>query len=304
MRSYTTKIMHNEDIKTMNAGAATSSKLWDGVLPIRGQGEKLAANLARIRDYLQSNTDDFSTLYVFPERDEGLSYLRLATCVFSFVVQLNRPRADVVIRRRAEFCEPFLLNDEVPSREEEENRPRPTEDWFPVGSQGYNYGDLSGDFYNKYTTVAVGGTFDRLHAGHRLLLTAAVWAAEEKLRLGITSEVMLQKKRHKDLIESFEFRSESAVAYSKRVKPSIPNVIITHLEDSSGPTSYDPTIKALVVSKETVHGARKINVTRREAGLDPMTFIVVDVLDTKGVKLSSSALREAEAERVLSPHKI
>eukprot|EP00178_Gracilaria_changii_P012794 TRINITY_DN3611_c0_g1_i1.p2 TRINITY_DN3611_c0_g1~~TRINITY_DN3611_c0_g1_i1.p2 ORF type:complete len:297 (-),score=31.07 TRINITY_DN3611_c0_g1_i1:1522-2412(-) len=290
------RFKHNGGQGVVNTGRPISGrKINCNALPVRGEEGNLEVNLACIRAYLQTNKEDWSTLYVFPERDDGLSYLRLATCVFSFVVQLNRPRADVVVSRRQETCEPF----QVASHENNGNSPEPAEDWHPVAAQDYNFGDLSEDFYNKYRTVAVGGTFDRLHAGHRLLLTAAVWAAEETLRVGITSQPLLQNKQHKDLIESIEFRSESAVAYSKRVKPSIPKVMVTHLTDSSGPTSYDPSIHALVVSKETAHGARKINDTRREAGLDPMTFIVVDVLDTKGVKLSSSALREAEAERRL-----
>ncbi|CAN8066752.1 unnamed protein product [Agarophyton chilense] len=278
----------------------TSPKLEAVVLPVRGDGHNLEVNLGVFRDCLRSREADLSTLYVCPERDNGLSYLRLATCVFSIVVQESRPRADVVVRRRAELNEHLLRIDEITSHAAKDlayREPMASQEWLPMGSQDYKFGDHSNDdFYNKYKTVAVGGTFDRLHAGHRLLLTAAVWAAKATLRVGVTSDAMLQKKEHRDLIESLEMRSERAVAYSKRVKPSIPNVFVTHLTDSSGPTSYEPAITALVVSKETAPGALKINDTRKEVGLNPMTFIIVDVLDTKGVKLSSSALREAEAE--------
>lgn len=37
-----------------------------------------------------------------------------------------------------------------------------------------------------YPVVALGGTFDHLHAGHKILLSMAAWIASEKLVVGIT----------------------------------------------------------------------------------------------------------------------
>ncbi|PXF49345.1 Phosphopantetheine adenylyltransferase [Gracilariopsis chorda] len=270
------------------------------VLPIRGVRENLSVNLGALRNFLNEEQSDDLTLYLFPEKDDGLSYLRLANSVFSLVVQLNRPQADVVVQRRPTQTSAVAPQTSLHGSGENGSSHQSASmnnDWHLVGAHGYDFGDSSHDFYDKYDTVAVGGTFDRLHAGHRLLLTAAAWAAKSTLRVGITADVLLQKKQYKNLIASFEDRSAGAVAYAKRVKPSISNVIVTNLTDPSGPTAYDPTIAALVVSKETVDGARKINVVRSASGLDPMAFIVVDVLDTTGVKLSSSALREKDAKR-------
>ncbi|CAG8631132.1 12748_t:CDS:2 [Racocetra fulgida] len=39
-----------------------------------------------------------------------------------------------------------------------------------------------------YQTVAVGGTFDHLHAGHKILLTLTAWIAGKKLICGVTGE--------------------------------------------------------------------------------------------------------------------
>ena len=37
-----------------------------------------------------------------------------------------------------------------------------------------------------YPVVALGGTFDHLHAGHKILLSMGAWIAKEKLIVGIT----------------------------------------------------------------------------------------------------------------------
>ena len=42
--------------------------------------------------------------------------------------------------------------------------------------------------------MAVGGTFDRLHAGHRILLAATALAATEAAYVGITGPALLSNK--------------------------------------------------------------------------------------------------------------
>ena len=37
-----------------------------------------------------------------------------------------------------------------------------------------------------FPVVALGGTFDHLHAGHKILLSMGAWLAREKLIVGIT----------------------------------------------------------------------------------------------------------------------
>lgn len=38
----------------------------------------------------------------------------------------------------------------------------------------------------RHDVAAIGGTFDHLHAGHKVLLSMAAWIAEEKLIVGVT----------------------------------------------------------------------------------------------------------------------
>uniref|UniRef100_A0A183F0U2 CTP_transf_like domain-containing protein n=1 Tax=Gongylonema pulchrum TaxID=637853 RepID=A0A183F0U2_9BILA len=44
----------------------------------------------------------------------------------------------------------------------------------------------------RYTAVVLGGTFDRLHNGHKVLLSRAVMAASERVVCGVTFGDMLQ----------------------------------------------------------------------------------------------------------------
>lgn len=37
-----------------------------------------------------------------------------------------------------------------------------------------------------YPVVALGGTFDHLHAGHKILLSMAAWIAGDKIIIGVT----------------------------------------------------------------------------------------------------------------------
>lgn len=40
----------------------------------------------------------------------------------------------------------------------------------------------------SYDVVALGGTFDHLHAGHKILLSMSAWIASKKVIVGITGQ--------------------------------------------------------------------------------------------------------------------
>jgi phosphopantetheine adenylyltransferase/dephospho-CoA kinase len=44
---------------------------------------------------------------------------------------------------------------------------------------------------NKYNSVVLGGTFDRLHVGHKILLSEAALRAQKKLVVGVTDVNMI-----------------------------------------------------------------------------------------------------------------
>ncbi len=140
-----------------------------------------------------------------------------------------------------------------------------------------------------FSRVALGGTFDRIHNGHRKLLTLAAASCNGLLTIGVTSDAMLSKKSQADAIGKFPERHANVKNFLSMVKPSLA-VNIVELQDPFGPTITDPDMQAIVVSSETIAGAFKINSLRREKGMGEMAVLVTYRGDS--AVLSSSFIRE------------
>ena len=58
----------------------------------------------------------------------------------------------------------------------------------------------------KYESVCMGGTFDHMHLGHRMLLTYAALFTKGTLHCGVAADALLAKKAYAHLLEPFEVR--------------------------------------------------------------------------------------------------
>ncbi|KAI9791907.1 MAG: hypothetical protein M1835_008206 [Candelina submexicana] len=173
----------------------------------------------------------------------------------------------------------------------------------------------------EHAAVAVGGTFDHLHAGHKLLLTMTALMVEpfqseaetldRCITVGITGDELLKSKNFKEYLESWEDRqthvteflttlldfSDSSKEQLKVERISEPGangkavhtalkprltIKCVELSDPFGPTITDKTISALIISAETRSGAKAINSKRQEKGWQPLEVYEVDVLDAGG----------------------
>jgi cytidyltransferase-like protein len=141
----------------------------------------------------------------------------------------------------------------------------------------------------SYSKIAVGGTFDQLHNGHRKLLTLGAALCSHELTIGIISDSLLTKKSNSNLIQTYQRRKEVVQDFMADLKPSL-KLNIVELHDPYGPTVTEPSFEAIVVSSETLVGANMINKLRQEKGYSKLDILVIKRSDI--ATLSSTYLRE------------
>lgn len=145
---------------------------------------------------------------------------------------------------------------------------------------------------HRFQRCLVGGTFDRLHAGHRLLLDAAQRAAAY-VEVHITSDLMAEQKS--DHIQSFETRREVLLDWIEQHAPR--RASVHRLSDVHGPAPTHPTADCIVATPETRGQCERINEKRLEQGLAPLTVLEVGhMLDVNGDVISSSRIRNGRID--------
>lgn len=132
------------------------------------------------------------------------------------------------------------------------------------------------DWMNKVKHCVLGGTFDHLHSGHKLMLTIATLSCTESLAIGVTSSSMLVNKRYGFMLEDLQTRMENVKAIVKLIKPEI-HVYCEELVDIYGPSTR-AEIGALVVSQETKSGGALVNAKRIKLGRDPAELIIIPLV--------------------------
>lgn len=170
----------------------------------------------------------------------------------------------------------------------------------------------------SHSAVIVGGTFDHLHIGHKLLLTATALALDPRsegqregagrsLVVGITGDEMLVNKKFAEYLESWEERWQKTAAFLRaiidfnppgvspseirRIENPGPNgkqvsfqiapdltVRLVQIADPFGPTITEEHLSALIVSAETRSGGQAVNTERDKKGWAALEVFEVDVL--------------------------
>jgi len=104
---------------------------------------------------------------------------------------------------------------------------------------------------SRCTSVAVGGTFDHLHIGHKLLLTMTVFTLDEPapnglmkskkvITIGMTAADLLAKKKYADLLQSWKTRTDRTHAFIQGILNFSPDPSViessseVHLEGPNG----------------------------------------------------------------------
>lgn len=148
-------------------------------------------------------------------------------------------------------------------------------------------------FKPHYKFVAVGGTFDHFHSGHKVLLSTAALHAFHKLRVGVTDVSLLTKKRFAESLQPKELRMQHVKQFLQKVRPDL-ELEVAPIWEMSGGTKSIAEVEALVVSPETAGAVGVINEMRAaNGGLPPMVGISIpQVQSPTGEAISSTALRE------------
>jgi pantetheine-phosphate adenylyltransferase len=125
----------------------------------------------------------------------------------------------------------------------------------------------------KYRKVAVGGTFDQLHSGHKALLGRA-FESGDKVVIGLTSDNFVAKLKKQHKTASYQDRQRDLQAYLAE-QGWLGRAEIVPLEDSFGLTLKARGLEAIVVSEETEPVAEAINKERLSGGHKPLVIVTV-----------------------------
>lgn len=122
----------------------------------------------------------------------------------------------------------------------------------------------------------LGGTFDRIHIGHKLMLTESLLLTTDRLLIGLADGPLLVKKKLADLIEDVNIREQHLKDLVAQIRPDV-ELIITPIQDPYGPSIVEPDYQCLIVSEETKSGGEAVNAKRLERGLSKLDLHVIEL---------------------------
>ncbi len=148
----------------------------------------------------------------------------------------------------------------------------------------------------QYKHAFLGGTFDRLHLGHKYFIDVAVNQSEH-IFLGLTSDSFLGRRVYRNLIEPYTVRERKLKEYLKS-QNYLNKTTITRLQDIYGPSILPETSGALFAINESFANARLINKKRKTVGLPELKVIIVPMVKSDdGGFISSKRIRAGEIDR-------
>ena len=155
---------------------------------------------------------------------------------------------------------------------------------------------MNGLMKQQFKTVAVGGTFDMLHKGHRALLLKAFEVSDHVL-IGLCSDDFVEKLNKQHETASYEERLNELKDFLHK-NGCLERAEIFPLKDKYGITLSKGCAEALIVSMETASTALEINEKRQQLGLSPLQLIAISMIPSENhVVISTTRIRKGEIDR-------
>ncbi|MFB6135822.1 MAG: phosphopantetheine adenylyltransferase [Halobacteriaceae archaeon] len=144
--------------------------------------------------------------------------------------------------------------------------------------------------------VALGGTFDPVHDGHRALFERAFELGD--VTVGLTSDELAPRTRREERhVRPYDERARDLAAELERYADRYDREFEVRKLDAPTGIATEPRFDALVVSPETRETAERINEIRRDREVDPLRIVVVDhVLADDGDIVSSTRIVRGEID--------
>ena len=149
-----------------------------------------------------------------------------------------------------------------------------------------------------YSHVFVGGTFDRFHKGHGVVIQQAIEQGQ-KVTIGITSRKFLEKYK-KEYVGSIQDQTVRMEQLRSWVRNLYPNAVVDYIfiDDPYEPVVSSIDIDALIVTAQNIQTGENINKKRLEQSLGELSLICIDIVEAEDHSaISSTRIREGSIDR-------